>query len=518
MLSHNKLLSVDVLLSVELSSTPSCKYRPEGDTVSVLPNRYWWSAATVKMHSRTVSNNYSASTTSLFSRSQDNVFTARNTTTDAHSTVPLPNPNSSNPLNLENDARPNNAISTGTRSPSGLCNFHNLEYAVNQRYRYNTACHKNLKTLQQSIGEKKRPCLFDAARIFGGSECSHEVYNGVCSFHWSMMNLRVGVCEQYNTHDNIEGCFQHYDMLVDVAIPDRALIPIFPDICSQTSMWDLMFGFTYATNRGLLTTKVNEGAAMAYALYYMMDNHCYVEFLARSTYWVQNMTEYLMAFVFYNDELQKDMYASRFPVEQNTDTTTVLKNLFTKNVYVQDMIFDVARPSIQIPDGVQLTERDSQMVRNMPPMSTDNTDTLETVTTARANHRSKPYKKFHIFVAPLILSLRPSSYVTDLFLYGAPPVVGVFNIRFNDTTAGGGHSVFAIQGPIQYGVSMSRGQRSLPFTNNNMPVCTQAYVATLGAVSNIDVTEDRIFASELASYADFTIADSEKLFSMNSLR
>lgn len=455
--------------------------------------------------------------------------------------MPLPNPNSSRPINLNSNGnvgggRSGDGAENDRRPPNGLCQFYNTEFAINQRYRYNTTYHKNLRTLQQSIGEKKRPCLFDTARIFGGTECDRKVFNGVCAFHWSMMNLRVGVCEQYNTHLKSDGTFQHYEMLVDVAIPDRALVPIFPNLNASTSLWDLMFGFTYATNRGLLTTKINEGAAMAYALYYMMDHHCYVQFLARSTYWIQNMTEYLMAYVFYNDELLKDVYASRFPADRDIPVDannasqqmrSVLKEVYTKNVYVQDVTFDVDFPQIQLPAGMETTlnERDSLLVRNLPPManaaetaSAEN----EIVSGGRNAHRSVKFKDFHVFVAPMILSLRPSTYVNDMFLYAAPPVVGVFNIRFRNSPASDrddytGHSVFAIQGPIQYGVALSRGGRNLPFSSD-LPVCTQAYVATLGSVSNMDVNEDRIFGSELARFADFSIPDSDRLFNLSSPR
>lgn len=474
-------------------------------------------------------------TSSLFDRSA-NAFGTQNgvDNTASNVTMPLPNPNSSWPIN---DGQPDSGTGggggSGKRPPNGLCNFHNTEYAINSRYRYNSSCHKNLRTLQQTIGEKKRPCLFDAARIFGGTECDHAVFNGICSFHWSMLNLRVGVCEQYNTHLKSDGTFQHYEMLVDVAIPDRALVPIFPNLNSYTSLWDLMFGFTYATNRGLLTTKINEGAAMAYALYYMMDHHCYVEFLARSTYWIQNMTEYLMAYIFYNDELLKDVYASQFPVQRDADDPNgtqarsfVLKDIYTKNVYIQDVSFEIDFPKIQLPVGMEslLNEKDAHMVRNLPPLSNDSESTsdLQIVSGGRNNHRSMKYKQFHIFVAPLILSLRSSSYVNDMFLYGAPPVIGVFNMRFKNSTMPNtneqeyaGHSVFAIQGPIQYGVAMSRGNRNLPFASE-MPVCTQSYVATLGSVSNMDVNEDRIFASELARFADFTIPESDKLFTLDN--
>jgi len=339
-----------------------------------------------------------------------------------------------------------------------------------------------------------------------------------------MMNIRVGVCEQYNTHTKTDGSFQHYEMLVDVPIPDRALIPIFPNVSDQTTMFDLMFGFSYATNRGLLTTKINEGSAMAYALYYMLDNHCYVEFLARSTFWIQNMTEYLMAFVFYNDEMAKDVYASRFPQEPETDKTSVLKNYFTKYIHVKDVTFPVDQPKIQLPAGLveTLSEKDAKLVRDLPPL-TNNGGNETSATEIQTIHSSKAYKQFHIFTAPLILSLRPSSCTSNLFVYAAPPVVGVFNIRFKDSPQNdqrrmfAGHSVFAIQGPIQYGVAMSRGNRSLPFYND-MPVCTQAYVATLGSVSNVDVSEDRIFASELARFAEFTIAESDQVFHLNGLR
>lgn len=438
----------------------------------------------------------------------------------------MPEPSDTSPLTRSNEATDNADTSeTEARTPGGgVCNFHDTQYAINKRYRYNSTCHKKLRTLQQSISEKKRPCLFDAARIFGGTECSKEVFNGICSFHWSMMNLRVGVCEQYNTHQKFDGTFQHYEMLVDVAIPDRALVPIFPNISTNTSMWDLMFGFTYATNRGLLTTKINEGAAMAYALYYMMDNHCYVEFLARSTYWVQNMTEYLMAYVFYNDELMKDVYGSRFPLDNDAvspeSVRSVLKNIFTKNVYVQTVTFDTDYPKILLPEGVKLNEKDAKMVKNLPPLSSGPANNTASVRSLgdRVSHVSRSYKDFHIFVSPLILSLRPSTYVTDMFLYGAPPVVGVFNIKFKDSQPNStGHSVFAMQGPIQYGVALSRGNRNLPFLAE-LPVCTQAYVATLGGVSNIDVNEDRIFGSELARFADFTIPNSDQMFTVNGLR
>src|SRR5436190_4731407 len=444
----------------------------------------------------------------------------------------LPSPNSHSPIGNRGSVPPAEENSSPSQQSNVLCNSYDIEYAINKRYRYNYGCHKNLKTLQQTIGEKKRPCLFDAARIFGGSECSAEVFNGICSFHWSMMNIRIGICEQYNTNKKTDGTFQHYEMLVDVPIPDRALIPIFPNVTHQTTMFDLMFGFSYATNRGLMTTRINEGAAMAYALYYMLDNHCYVEFLARSTYWIQNMTEYLMAFPFYNDEMAKEVFASRLPVEQNGvgEPRSVLKSIFTKNIYIQDLQFNVDRPKIELPPGIveTLSQKDTRLVRDMPPLSgsgnQDASSAADVLPAAPRVHRSMSYKKFHIFTAPLVLSLRPSSYVTDIFVYGAPPVVGVFNISFKDTReqdgsehSSAGHSVFAIQGPIQYGVAMSRGSRNLPFCND-MPVCTQAYVATLGSVSNVDVNEDRIFAGELARFADFTIKDNDQVFHLNNLR
>ncbi|KAG8270306.1 hypothetical protein J6590_097970 [Homalodisca vitripennis] len=483
------------------------------------------------MASRSVNNTTARemASSSLFTNTS-NAFSERDATHGLGMNASLPNPNASAPINDENDggdcARPpengDDAPSSGStnRPSNGLCNFHKTEYAINQRYRYNSAYHKSLRTLQQTIGEKKRPCLFDAARIFGGSQCSQEVFNGICSFHWSMLNLRVGVCERYNTHARTDGTFQHYEMLVDVAIPDRALVPIFPNVNDRTSIWDLMFGFTYATNRGLLTTKINEGAAMAYALFYMMDNRCYVEFLARSTYWVQNMTEYLMAFVFYNDELSKDVYASRFPDvtcdANNVHAQSVLKNIFTKNVYTQDLSFDIDIPKIELPTGMDLLhEKDAHLVSNMPPLS-NGAAGLQTAPAVLSKHDSVDYKTFHIFTAPLILSLRPSSYVNDMFLYAAPPVVGVFNMKFRGSPQPG-HSVFAIQGPVQYGVTLARGNRNLPFAAD-MPVCTQAYVATLGSSSNVDVNEDRIFAAELARFADFTIPDSDTLFTLNGLR
>lgn len=400
----------------------------------------------------------------------------------------------------------------GGRATQENCSFHNIEKAINIAYNKKKPYSKSLKTIQLTAMKNKQPCLFDMAHIFGGSECSAINFNGLCTFHWSMLNLTVSLCDGYNSvlQQNVK--FQHYEMLVERVIPERSFIPIFPYIDEKTEVFDLIFGFMYATTRGLETTKKNEGVAMAYTLYYMINSNCRYDWLMRSAYWIDSMTTYLMSSIVYNEKLIRsglvhnnindlEMARPQFTDKGNT-YTSVLQRFFVKDIAIKKLKINTNKPIMNNLDG--RTINSNRLASLASPLQNDDMDIDVPIESQTENNVDEweylQYYKMSIFVAPIILSLRPSTFIFDNGEYASPPLISIFDMTFRDDK---NVKAFAMQGPILYGVSDIKTNRGLPFTNN-LPVCTQSYVATLASSSNIEPQEDRIFASSTAKQVKLT--------------
>lgn len=393
------------------------------------------------------------------------------------------------------------------------CSFHNIEKAINIAYNKKKPYSKSLKTIQLTVMKNKQPCLFDMAHIFGGSECSSINFNGLCTFHWSMLNLTVSLCDGYNSvlQQNVK--FQHYEMLIEKVIPERSFIPIFPYIDEKTEVFDLIFGFMYATTKGLETTKKNEGVAMAYTLYYMINSNCRYDWLMRSAYWIDSMTTYLMSSIVYNEKLIRsglvhnsinDMEMSRPEfIDKGNIYPSVLQRFFVKDIASKKININTNKPIMNKLDGKTINT--NRLASVTPPLQSDSMDIDAPIESSQINNSIDeweyiPYYKMSIFVAPIILSLRPSTYIFDNGEYASPPLISLFDMTFKDNK---NVRAFAIQGPVLYGVSDIKTNRGLPFTNN-LPICTQTYVATLASSSNIEPQEDRIFASSTAKQVKLT--------------
>lgn len=401
----------------------------------------------------------------------------------------------------------------GGRGTQENCSFHNIEKAINIAYNKKKPYSKSLKTIQLTVMKNKQPCLFDMAHIFGGSECSSINFNGLCTFHWSMLNLTVSLCDGYNSvlQQNVK--FQHYEMLIEKVIPERSFIPIFPYIDEKTEVFDLIFGFMYATTKGLETTKKNEGVAMAYTLYYMINSNCRYDWLMRSAYWIDSMTTYLMSSIVYNEKLIRsglvhnninDLEMSRPEfIDKGNVYPSVLQRFFVKDIAIKKININTNKPIMNNLDGKTINT--NRLASVAPPLQSDSMDTDAPIESSQINNyidewEYLQYYKMSIFVAPIILSLRPSTYIFDNGEYASPPLISLFDMTFKDNK---NVRAFAIQGPILYGVSDIKTNRGLPFTNN-LPICTQSYVATLASSSNIEPQEDRIFASSTAKQVKLT--------------
>lgn len=448
---------------------------------------------------------------------------------------PMALPASSSPLYAPTPSAP-------LRMSQGACGNHNIETAINIMANSGITI-KNMAQIQEAAMAVKQPCLFEGAYIFGGSGCSNEVFNGVCSFHWKMMNIRVGVCENYTALNDAARNFVHYEMMVDKIVEDRSLTPIFPYINKDTTMYDVLLGFNYATVRGLEETKKNEGAAMAYALYYMVNSGCRFDWMVKAQHWIDSMSMYLMACVLYNDKLTNqrlipnELLAS-YLTNNRQRPNSVLHRFFQKNVLVRNIELPYQAPeSVESIDRV-LTKRDvvsrTFLKRNDaataagggsnscgensrpaadPPAggggggvggggpSTADGCQRETAATF------VPYYNFNIFNAPLLLALRASTFVMGRAVLATNPNVSVFNINFQNNDGAEGRRtarVFAIEGPVMYGVSENRSSRQLPYMNL-LPRLTNSYVASLAATTNIEPQEDRIFAAQTAKYHKYEV-------------
>lgn len=411
-------------------------------------------------------------------------------------------------------------------SSQGSCSNHNIETAINIMATKGTQF-KNIQQIQNFVMSTKQPCLFEGAYIFGGSGCSNEVFNGVCTFHWKMMNIRIGICENYTALNDTARNFSHYEMLVDKIVEDRSLTPFFPYINKDTTMYDVLLGFNYATVRGLQETKRNEGAAMAYALYYMINSSCRFDWMIKSQSWIDSMTTYLMACVLYNDKLVKqglippEMLANYIADHQRPNT--VLHRFFQKNVLIRTINLPYQAPdSIEAMNMVLskrelvtrtvLQRRDAQQNESpSEPMEVgegSNNGTADSGPNAQAQaERAKllPYYNFNIFNAPILLGMRASTFVMGRGVLANNPNVSIFNIRFkNVNNVAHTARVFAMEGPIMYGVSETKPTRQLPYMNI-MPRLTNSYVATLAGNTNIEPQEDRIFAGQTAKYVKYEV-------------
>lgn len=411
----------------------------------------------------------------------------------------------------------------------GSCSNHNIETAINIMANKGSLF-KNIQQIQTSVMSTKQPCLFEGAYIFGGSGCSDEVFNGICTFHWKMMNIRIGICENYTALNDSARNFSHYEMMVDKIIEDRSLTPFFPYINKDTTMYDVLLGFNYATVRGLQETKKNEGAAMAYALYYMINCSCRFDWMLKSQSWIDSMTTYLMACVLYNDKLVKqglippEMLVNY--VAQHQRTNTVLHRFFQKNILIRTV-----KLPYQAPDSVEamnmvLSKRDLVTRTILQRRHEGSGEVNDDDRTGEGDHEMTddgsggsgdqakteqakliPYLNFNIFNAPIILGMRASTFVMGRGVLANNPNVSLFNIEFKSgENANEIHTarVFAMEGPIMYGVSESRPSRQLPYMNL-MPRLTNSYVATLAGNTNMEPQEDRIFAGQTAKYLKYEV-------------
>lgn len=433
------------------------------------------------------------------------------------STDTMPIPVSTNPLY---------APAPNAPFPSqGSCSNHNIETAINIMAAKGTTF-KNIQQIQTHVMTTKQPCLFEGAYIFGGSGCSNEVFNGICTFHWKMMNVRIGICENYTALNDTAKNFSHYEMMVDKIIEDRSLTPFFPYINRDTTMYDVLLGFNYATVRGLQETKKNEGAAMAYALYYMINSSCRFDWMVKSQAWIDSMTTYLMACVLYNDKLVKqglippEMLVNYIAEQQRPNT--ILHRFFQKNVLIRSVNLPYQAPdSIEAMNLVMskrdlvtrtaLQRKDKPQTNTVPETmeieggNTDSTNGAPNQQIQEEQAKLIPYYNFNIFNAPIILGMRSSTFVMGRGVLANNPNVSIFNIHFkNVDNAIHTARVFAMEGPIMYGVSEYKPTRQLPYMNL-MPRLTNSYVATLAGNTNIEPQEDRIFAGQAAKYVKYEV-------------
>src|SRR5436190_4823348 len=455
-----------------------------------------------------------------------------------------PNLASSSRREFSGDTMPVPASSSPLYAPTpnapfpsqGNCSNHNIETAINiMAGKGNTF--KTIQQLQASVTTAKQPCLFEGAYIFGGSGCAEEVFNGICSFHWKMMNIRIAICENYTAINDAAKNFSHYEMMVDKPIEDRSLTPIFPYINKDTTMYDVILGFKYATERGLEETKKNEGTAMAYALYYMINSSCRFDWMLRSQHWIDSMTTYLMSCLLYNDKLIKqglippEMLVNYIATNQQKPNS-VLHRFFHKTMLVRSITLPYQAPESIEALGMVLSKRDlmsrTALQRNdqQPPPTMD-VDTNEGTTntnnscgtTDNAHPSAKPapqyqsetgatlipYYLFNIFNAPIILGMRASSFAMGRSAFAFNPNVCIFKINFQNTN-NTSHTarVFAMEGPIMYGVSETRSTRQLPYMNK-LPRLTNSCIALLAASTNMECQEDRIFAAQTAKYHKYEV-------------
>lgn len=381
-----------------------------------------------------------------------------------------------------------------------MCPFHTIETSINMMA-HQLRSYKNLDQIQLLTNRLRQPCLFGGAVQFGGSECSDEVFNCVCTFHWKMMNLRPAVCEGYTIANDKAKDFRHYELLIDNDTDKRTFTPIFPYIDRSTTMYDLLFGFSYATEYGLQHTKKNEGAAMAYALYYMVNPHCRNKWSCVSSHWAEAMTSQLMAFLAYNDVLFKSGY-----ITPNAQTVrrlangaeSILRPFYTKNVVIRNMDLPYGPPENTVAAGTLNRSQLGRFDAIRPSGEGARTPAREADGDAG---EMKSYHSMSIFMAPLIMGLRPSTFALDRTYMATNPNISVFRLKFqNDQRV----KVFAIEGPVMYGVTDSPSARVLPF-HGKLPRVSMAYVASLAAVTNLEPHADRIFASETAKNVTYTV-------------
>jgi hypothetical protein len=281
-------------------------------------------------------------------------------------------------------------------------------------------------------------------------------------------------------------------------------------------MYDVLLGFNYATVRGMEETKKNEGAAMAYALYYMVNPNCRFEYMVKSQAWINSMSMYMMAFVLYNEKMIKHTtfpqeVLANYLQEHKRNPNTVLHRFFQKLVLVRDMKLPFAAPVSVDAQNMELTKRDLvtrtvlQRRQQQDPAADPNADSPEVANSATLI----PYYSFNIFNAPLLLGMRASTFVMGRTSLANNPNVCIFNLEFQKGDATGDNSphtasVFAIEGPVMYGVSEAKPLRQLPFMNT-LPRLTNAYVVSLAATTNMEPQEDRIFAAKTAKYRKYTV-------------
>lgn len=394
------------------------------------------------------------------------------------------------------------------------CSFHNIEKTINIGYPTKITRMKTLEQIRQFVLKDKQPCLFGGAHIFGGSPCSSWGWSSTCRFHWNMQAQDLVRCTGYNSISEPNVKFDHYEVVVDTLIPNRTLIPIAPVVDADTTVYDLVFGFMFASNRGLEKTKRNEGIAMAYSLYYMINTNCRYDWLLRSAYWADSMTNHLMATIVYNEKILRTGVA---PLQQSyfydngIQYASKLPKYFNKSLVVRKIRVDkdMSKPPVMSGQIIDST----RLATTLPPLRTVDRDGVadgggaSTVDpdSSRGNatvYSTIPYYKLSVFNAPYVMSLRASTVVTEKSQYAGPPAIGMVELQFND----GKVKCFAVQGPIMYGVSNVRNSRNLPFTGD-MLVCTQASVATLAATSNVEAQEDRIFTHSVAQQTQFLVHD-----------
>lgn len=410
----------------------------------------------------------------------------------------------------------------------GSCGNHNIETAINIMSGKGVI-YKTIQQIQSAVMTSKQPCLFEGAYIFGGSGCSNEVFNGICSFHWKMMNIRIGVCENYTALNDAAKNFTHYEMMVDKIIEDRSLTPFFPYINKDTTMYDVLLGFNYATVRGLEETKKNEGAAMAYALYYMINSSCRFDWMIKSQHWIDSMTTYLMSCVLYNDKLVKQgLIPQEMLVNYMTNdkhrTNTILHRFFHKNVLIRNIKLPYQAPDSIEAIGMVLSKRDlvtrtslqrtdqqqqpgsvTQQMDVDRPSGSSSSSAPAPQTRSETEASLMPYYLFNIFNAPILLGMRASTFVMGRGVLANNPNVSIFNIEFqNANNQTHTTRVFAMEGPIMYGVAESKPTRQLPYMNS-LPRLTNSYVATLAANTNMEPQEDRIFAGQTAKYVKYEV-------------
>lgn len=403
-----------------------------------------------------------------------------------------------------------------TSKAQNTCNNLTIENVLNIFYRQNYKCYKTFESLNN---KPPTPCLFNAAKRFGGSECSGNIYNTICRFHWNMIGFDVIVMENYLYYGNETVNQEHYEFVINDFHPNESFTPIFPFISSKTTVFDLLFGFTHANNIGKKKTGRHEGVAMAYALYYQINPSCDPKWTLISQQWIEAIGVYLMSFVLQNSEFIKKGLVSSEQLCQNNmisngnvNLVSILKRFFSKTILVSSVSQPIERPTPAYMNSVCGTGANRNVINSVKIGDYVRLVNSGTLPESSSNDvpivnasRHEIYQDLNIFNAPIVMALRSSTHVLANGILAEPMNVMVFDVNFASEDGRTPCTVFGIVGPILYAIPkrLNSGKR-LPYTNDLIH-SSMVHVATLGGTSNADIASPRIFSTKLNFQKPVTI-------------